>query len=68
MCKPTPFDAEKRKWVEAEIGELMSSGVVERASAEDVQCAASLVLVEGQQSGQSYRVCYNAIDLNAVAP
>ena len=40
----------------------MRCGVVCRA--EKVRCAASLVLVEGQQSGQSYSVCYSTIDIN----
>ena len=35
--------------------------------AEKVRCAADLVPVEGQQSGQSYHVSYNAIDINALS-
>ena len=46
-----------------EIDELVRCGVVCRA--EKVRCAANLVLVEGQQSRQLYRVCYNTIDINA---
>ena len=60
--QPREFNARQREWVAKEIDELVRCGVVCRA--EKVRCAANLVLVEGQQSGQSYHVCYNAIDIN----
>ena len=61
--QPRELNAKQREWVAKEIDELVRCGVVCRA--EKVRCAANLVLVEGQQSGQSYCVCYNAIDINA---
>ena len=42
---------------------LVRSGVV--CCVNKVRCVANLVLVPGHQSGQPFRVCYNAINLNA---
>ena len=63
--QPHKFNARQREWVAKEIDELVRCGVVCRA--EKVHCAGNLVLVEGQQSGQSYHICYNAIDINILS-
>ena len=61
--QPCEFNARQREWVAKEIDELVRCGVVCRA--EKVRCAANLVLVGVQQSGQSYRACCYTIDINA---
>ena len=52
--QPREFNARQREWVGKEIDKLVYCGVV--CMAEKVHCAINLVLVEGQQSGQEYRV------------
>ena len=63
LMRPAHCAPEQRAAITQQISDWLDTDVIERVP--DVDAGVNLVLVEGVQSGQKYRFCYNAPKLNA---
>ena len=66
--KVQQYAIEPREWLHNECERLCNNGTLAKIGVGEamMQIICTIVLVGGTQSGQSYRMCYNGIELNTV--